>query len=72
MMLKSLLQKLKSPVKGSWALLKEEKKKISDTIKSGDMDMISVGHGLLEVVQCRMETGNNCPFWRKSQKSVRK
>ena len=45
----------RSILKGSEALLKEAEKKLSDAIKSGDMDMVSVGHGLLEVARSRMD-----------------
>ena len=35
--------------------MKEAEKKFSDAIKSEDMDMISVGHGLLEVARSLMD-----------------
>lgn len=39
---------------GSGALLKEAETKLAEAIRAGNMDNISIAHGLLEVARCRM------------------
>ena len=43
-------------LKGSVSLLTEAEGKLADAIKAGNMEMISVAHGLLEVARCRMDS----------------
>ena len=40
-------------------MLKEAEAKLSDAIKAGSMDNISVAHGLLEVARKRMDTATD-------------
>jgi hypothetical protein len=42
----------------SVTLLHEAEKKLSDAIKSGSLDSISIAHGLLEVARKRMDEAN--------------
>lgn len=44
---------------GAGALLKEAEEKLSDAIKAGNMDQISVAHGLLEVARKRMDSATD-------------